>query len=49
MAEDFTQEMLKYYNDRELMVKDGAKLALKLNQKYNKNRILNAWWKEINS
>ena len=47
LAEDFTKELLKYYNDRELMKKDGEYLAALLLQKYNKERILDAWWKEI--
>ena len=47
LAEDFTKELLKYYNDRTLMEKDGGELATLLHHKYNKDRILEAWWKEI--
>ena len=47
LAEDFTKEFLKYYYDRALMEKDGKELASLLNHKYNKKRILEAWWKEV--
>ena len=47
LAEDFTKELLKYYHDRALMKKDGKELASLLHRKYNKDRILEAWWKEV--
>ena len=47
LAEDFTKKLLEYYHDRALMEKDGKELASLLHRKYNKDRILEAWWKEV--
>tara|TARA_B110000908_G_scaffold172283_1_gene238784 strand:- start:4926 stop:6131 length:1206 start_codon:yes stop_codon:yes gene_type:complete len=46
-AQDFTDKLYKYYNDRDLMVSEGAALGKHLRKHYDMNNILEQWWAEL--